>query len=182
MIVILDFVPYHTFLDSKSTSCTIATIVLGVSNYYRCVDRGRVEHRFAVFEEADCPADPTTFVEIARRASVDAFGEDLVAMVVKTGKGFHIYMDLWTRDYFEALLMAARFRNMLPAMCRDMQHIYLAVEMLQRFRWYRYVLRVSNTKYVWDRFDVVYRRKSCDPCHELYLSEVERLYRAPPAV
>ena len=178
-VVSLDFVPYHTFYEARRIGASVACLVLGVSNMYRCLCGGRREVRFAVFEEADCAADPRIFVEVARRASVEAFGEDLVAMVVRTGKGFHVYLDRWRGGYFEALLDAARFRNALPAACRDERHVWLAIEMLQRFRWYRYVLRVSNTKWPWDRFDVVYYRAPSDPCHRAYLEEVRRLYSAP---
>jgi len=175
---VLNFVVYHAWIDLKHIGARSTTEVVGVSNEYACIGGGVREVRFAVMEEADCPADPATFVEIARQASAEAFGEDLVAMVVQTRNGFHIYLDKWASGYFDALLLSARFRDRLPCLCRDYKHVWSAVAVFMKLKWYRYVLRVSPTKHLWDWFRVVYRRKSSDKCHEDYLTQVERLYRA----
>jgi hypothetical protein len=174
----LSFVVYHSHIQLKHIGSGSAGEVIGVSNEYRCIGGGRRETRFAVMEEADCEAEPETFIEIARQASEEAFGEDLVAMVVRSRNGFHIYLDMWRESYFDALLMSARYRDHLPCLCRDYKHVWSAITVFMNLKWYRYVLRVSPTKHLWDWFKVIYRRKSGDECHEDYLSEVERLYRA----
>jgi hypothetical protein len=174
----LNFVIYHSHIQLKHIASGSAGEVVGVSNEYACVGGGIREVRFAVMEEADCWAEPETFVEIARRASEEAFGEDLVAMVVQTRNGFHIYLDKWSGNYFDALLLSAKYRDHLPCLCRDYKHVWSAVAVFMKLKWYRYVLRVSPTKHLWDWFRVVYRRKSRDECHESFLAEVERLYRA----
>lgn len=176
--MILCLVPYHSHIQLRHIASRSSSIVVGVSNEYICIDRGRKTARFAVFEEADCKPDADTFIDIARKASEEAFGRDLVAMVVETVAGFHIYLDMWTDSYFESLLKSARFRDHLPCSCRDYRHVASAVSIYMKLKWYRYVLRASPTKHLWDWFRVVYRRKSTDPCHEAYLREVEALYRA----
>jgi hypothetical protein len=178
MKVILSLLPYEAVSPAKHTRFALRSTVLGLHCEYRCVERGRIAKRYTVFEESDCPADPETFVEIARQASLEAFGRDLVAMVVQTRKGFHIYLDLWANSFGDSLLLSSRYKHFLPCTCRDDSHIANSVAIWINMKWERYILRVSPTKHVYDWFKVIYRRKSGDECHESFLAEVERLYRA----
>jgi len=134
------------------------------------------EVRYAVFEESDCPAGPETFIELAKQASIEAFGEDRVSLIVRTRKGYHIYLDMWAPSYFEALLLSARFRNCLPCACREYKHVALATEYFMKTKWERFVLRVSPTKYVEDRFEIIYFREPEDACHRDFIRSVMSLY------
>jgi hypothetical protein len=178
MRVLLSLLPYEAVSPARHTRFALRSTVLGLHCEYRCIGRGRATKRYAVFEESDCAAEPGTFVEIARRASVEAFGSDLVAMVVQSRKGFHVYLNLWAGSFGDALLLSSRYKHHLPCACRDDSHIANSIAIWMNMKWERYILRVSPTKHPWDWFRVVYRRKSSDECHESFLAEVERLYRA----
>jgi hypothetical protein len=179
-VAIISMLPYIAVARSKHLPYLTRNIVVGIHNEYKCITSEGIAKRYAVYEESDCVAEPQTFVEIARQASVEAFGEDLVAMVVKTGKGFHIYLDLWTDSFLDSLLLASRYRNHLPCLCRDENHVYNSIIILMDYKWERYILRVSPTKHTGDTFTVVYRKSSRDECHEAFLKEVESMYKAFP--
>lgn len=175
MGVILEMIPYEVDIPLKHTWLRGLRTVVGVTNRYYVTELREV--RYAVFQEADCCMDDLTAVRVGRSAALEAFGEDLLALVVKTMKGYHYYLDLYTRDFMESVLLASRFRNYLPAACRDLRHEKYALKVLLSYGVERYVLRVSPSKYLRDTFRVIYRKACRDPHHDEFISEVSSLYK-----
>jgi len=173
--VILEMIPYEVDIPLKYTWLRGLRTVVGVTNRYYIPELR--EFRYAVFQEADCCMDELTAVRLGKLASVESFGEDLLALVVKTMKGYHYYLDLYTEDFMESILLASKFRNHLPASCRDLRHEKYALKVLLTYGIERYVLRVSPSKHPRDTFRVVYRKACRDPHHNEFISEVSNLYK-----
>ena len=184
-MIYLDIVPYGVDVKLKHIGPYWGyNIVFGINNRYYVRGEG---WRYAVYEEMDCLSiankpfeeakkDIELAIELAKQASIEAFGDDYVAMVIATKAGYHIYLDLWTHSYIDSLLLSAKYRDCLPCACRDYRHVYYGIQNFIARKWERYILRVSSNKYIPDYMFIVYRRKSRDSKHEEFLKKVESLY------
>ena len=141
---------YDVDTEHPNTHLRILTTVLGVLNRYRV---GK-EVRYAVFEEADCEMRPEDAVAIIDEAAEEAWGAP-AALIVRTKKGYHAWAKHYRTSFMEAVIDMGRFREALPAACRDYRHTAFALRILMEHKAERLVLRVSPTKYMRDFMQII---------------------------
>ena len=165
-------VPYLTEADSIHTGYKYISVVYGVENRY-LTSKGEV--RYAVCNEVDCHMSNEAAVKLGIEAA-RSIGSEL-SLAVRTGKGFHYYLNEWCNSFWESILRSQEFVEYMPAVCRDYGRVWAAHTAYFWWGWERAVLRVTATKYVIPRpFKIIYYLEPEDPDHRDYIVRVKKLY------